>query len=41
MGAVGLVNGKLTTVGYFRAQVFANAVTTVTFNGLKPFMIKK
>ncbi len=40
VGAIGLVNGKLTTVGYYRVQVFANAVTTITFSGLRPYQIK-
>jgi hypothetical protein len=41
VGAIGLVDGKLTTVGYFRVQVFPDAVTTVTFSGLRPFQIQK
>ena len=40
VAAVGLVGGKVTTVGYFPAYVYANAVTAVTFQGLRPFQVK-
>jgi hypothetical protein len=40
VGALGLVGGKVTTVGYFRARVFADSVTAVTFHGVRPFQIK-
>jgi hypothetical protein len=41
VGAVGLVDGTVTTVGYFQARVFEDAVTSVTFRGLPPFLIQK
>jgi hypothetical protein len=37
--AVGKVAGKVTTLGYARAQVFPNAVSIVTFRGLQPFQV--
>jgi hypothetical protein len=39
VAALGLVNGKVTTVGYFQARVFANSVTAVTFQGVRPFQV--
>jgi hypothetical protein len=39
IGALGLVNGQVTTVGFYKARVFANAVTTMTFQGLRPYQI--
>lgn len=39
VGAAGLVNGQVTTVGFFRARVFPDAVTSVTFRGLRPFQV--
>jgi hypothetical protein len=39
VAALGLVDGKVTTVGYFPAYVYANSVTAVTFQGVWPFQI--
>ena len=39
VGAVGLVDGTVTTVGFFRARVFEDSVTSVTFRGLPPFLL--
>jgi hypothetical protein len=39
VAAVGNVAGKLTTLGHYRAQVFPNAVTIVTFRGVEPFQV--
>lgn len=39
VAAAGRVNGALTTVGYFRARVFPDSVTAVTFRGLRPFQV--
>ena len=33
VAALGLVGGKLTTVGYFRVKVYPDAVTAITFRG--------
>ena len=41
VGALGLVDGTVTTVGYFQARVFEDAVTSVTFRGLPPFLLQK
>ncbi len=40
VGALGLVNGKITTVGWYEAQVYPNSVTAVTFQGPRPFQIQ-
>lgn len=40
VGAVGLVDGTVTTVGFFRARVFEDSVTSVTFRGLPPFLLQ-
>ena len=40
VAALGLVSGKITTVGYFKAFIHANSVTAVTFQGLRPFQVK-
>jgi len=40
VAALGLVGGKVTTVGYYRVQVFPDSVTSITFNGVHPFQIK-
>ena len=40
VGALGLVGGKVTTVGYFPAYVYPNAVTVVTFQGVRPFQVQ-
>jgi hypothetical protein len=39
IGALGLVNGQVTTVGFYKVRVFPNAVTTMTFQGLRPYQI--
>lgn len=39
VAAVGLVNGAVVTAGYFQARVFADAVSSVTFRGLRPFQV--
>ncbi len=39
VAALGLVGGKVTTVGYFPAYIYANSVTAVTFQGVRPFQI--
>jgi hypothetical protein len=37
VGAVGRAGGGLRTIGFTRAQVFADSVSLVTFHGLMPF----
>ena len=39
VAAVGNVGGKVTTLGYYSARVFANAVTIVTLRGVQPFQV--
>lgn len=39
VAAVGIVGGKPTTLGFFPARVFPDAVTSVTFRGLRPFQL--
>jgi len=39
VAALGLVNGQVTTVGYQRVQVFPNAVTAVTFRGVRAYQV--
>lgn len=39
VAALGLVNGKLQTLGYHRITVFPDAVTSITFRGVRPFQI--
>lgn len=39
VAAMGFINGKPVTVGYFKARVFPDAVTAVTFRGLRPFQV--
>jgi hypothetical protein len=39
VAALGLVGGQITTVGYYKAFIHPNAVTAVTFQGLRPFQI--
>ncbi len=41
VAALGLVNGKVTTVGYYRVRVFPDSVTSITFKGLRPFQISQ
>jgi hypothetical protein len=40
VGALGLVDGKITTVGWYQVQVYPDSVTAVTFQGPRPFQIK-
>ncbi len=39
VAAMGMVDGKPTTVGFFKAQIFPDSVTSVTFRGLRPFQV--
>jgi hypothetical protein len=39
VAAIGLVNGKVTTLGYHRVTVFPDAVTSITFRGVRPFQV--
>ena len=39
VGAVGLVGGKVTTVGYYKVRAYADSVTTLTFSGVRPYQI--
>ncbi len=39
VAAAGKVGGKLVTLGFFHVQVFADAVTSVTFRGMRPFQV--
>lgn len=39
IGAIGMVNGQIVTAGFFRARVYPDAVTSVTFRGLSPFLV--
>jgi hypothetical protein len=39
VAAAGVVNGALLGVGYQRARIFPNSVTSVTFRGLKPYQL--
>lgn len=41
ISAVGMVGGEPVVVGFHKAQVFANSVTSVTFRGLRPFQLPK
>lgn len=40
VAAIGLVGGKVTTVGYHRVTVFPDAVTSITFRGARPFQVE-
>jgi hypothetical protein len=40
VAALGLVDGKVTTIGWYQAQVYPNSVTAITFQGPRPFQIK-
>jgi hypothetical protein len=37
ISAVGTVGGKVVSLGYYDVQVFPNAITAMTFRGLRPF----
>ncbi|MEZ4440917.1 MAG: hypothetical protein R3B72_17600 [Polyangiaceae bacterium] len=39
VAAAGVLDGKLVGAGFFKARVFAGAVTSVTFRGLRPFQL--
>ncbi|MFO0761011.1 MAG: hypothetical protein U0359_31325 [Byssovorax sp.] len=39
VAAMGKVDGKNVTVGYFKLQVFPDSVSAVTFRGLRPFQV--
>ncbi|MBM4358580.1 MAG: hypothetical protein FJ096_10785 [Deltaproteobacteria bacterium] len=39
VAAAGVLDGKLVSLGYFRARVFPDAVTSFTFRGLRPFQV--
>lgn len=39
VAAAGVIDGKLVGVGFFKARVFPDAVTSVTFRGLRPFQL--
>jgi hypothetical protein len=39
VAAAGVKDGKLVSLGYFRARVFPDAVTSFTFRGLRPFQV--
>ncbi len=39
VAALGNVSGKVTTLGYYHARIFPNAVSIVTFRGTEPFQI--
>jgi hypothetical protein len=39
VAAAGVIGGKLVSLGYFRARVFPDAVTSFTFRGLRPFQV--
>jgi hypothetical protein len=39
VAAMGMVDNKPVTLGFFRARIFPNSVTAVTFKGLQPFQV--
>lgn len=39
VAALGLVNGKVTTLGYQRVKIFPDSVTAVTFRGVRPYQL--
>jgi hypothetical protein len=39
VAAVGKIGDKLTTLGHYRARVFPNSVSIVTFRGVQPFQV--
>jgi hypothetical protein len=41
VASLGLVDGEVVTTGFFKARVFPNAVTSVTFRGLRAFQLPK
>jgi len=40
VAALGLVGGQVTTLGYVKVQVYPDSVTSLTFNGVKPYQLK-
>jgi len=41
VAAAGIVDGKLVAIGYFRARIYPDSVTSFTFRGLKPFQVSE
>jgi hypothetical protein len=39
VSATGSIGGQLTNLGYFDVRVFPDAVTAVTFRGMRPFQV--
>jgi hypothetical protein len=39
VAAIGEHNGKMVTLGFHRARIFPDAVTAVTFRGLRPYQV--
>jgi hypothetical protein len=39
VGAAGVYGGELLGVGYYKVRVFPDAVTSITFRGLRPFQL--
>lgn len=39
VAASGLVGGELVSIGFFRARIYEDSVTSVTFRGLRPFQV--
>jgi hypothetical protein len=39
VAAIGTIGGKSVTAGYFRARIFPDAVSAVTFRGVRPFQV--
>jgi len=39
IAAAGVLDGQVVGVGFFKARVFADSVTSVTFRGLRPFQL--
>jgi hypothetical protein len=39
VGALGLVGGSITTVGYYKVRAYADSVTSITFHGLTPVQV--
>jgi hypothetical protein len=39
VAAMGKVDGKMTTIGFFKLQIFPDSVSSVTFRGLRPFQV--
>jgi hypothetical protein len=39
VAALGMVNGKVTTLGYHTVEVFPDSVTSVTIRGVRPYQV--